>query len=205
MRFLTVLIILITVTVGQLLGQNLPTPSQAEGPYYPVEIPADHDWNLAQVEGRSRQAEGTLLELTGTVLDSTGTPVKGVTVEIWQTDSNGRYMHPTAPGTNRRDKNFQFYGEAVTDSAGIYRFLTILPELYGSRPRHIHVKVRSAEGRELLTTQFYFPDDPRVETDFLTRHLDDKLERLMVRITSVREEEGREIMKGEQDILLRQQ
>ena len=133
------------------------TPEQAEGPFYPVEIPADHDDDLTVVEGAAEPALGTRLELSGRLLRSDGSVVEGATVEIWQTDHQGIYLHPEDPGFPSLDPGFQGYGEAVTDADGRWSFRTILPNVYGNRPRHIHAKVRLGDD-ELLTTQIYFVD-----------------------------------------------
>ena len=131
------------------------TPAQQEGPYYPVEKPADHDNDLVQLAGAPTLAEGQILQFGGTIYDAQGYPLEGAVVEIWQTDAQGIYQHPGDAGTENRDRNFQFYGEAQTGPDGRYEFRTILPGLYEPRPRHIHVKVK-LDGQEILTTQFYF-------------------------------------------------
>ena len=43
-----------------------------------------------------------------------------------------------------------------------------MPALYPGRTRHYHVKVL-ATGRQLLTTQLYFPDEPGNRRDGLFR------------------------------------
>lgn len=101
------------------------------------------------------QAGGEPIIVTGQVLDTLGNPIPGAVVEFWQTDFQGIYDHPGDPGTQNRDQNFQFYGTSTVDEQGYYSFRTILPAEYGSRPPHIHVKVKQ-NGTELLTTQFYF-------------------------------------------------
>lgn len=131
------------------------TPAQAEGPFYPVEVPADRDADLTVVDGATGPAAGEPLIVEGQVLSIDGMPVEGAVVEIWQTDSQGVYLHPQDPGIAGRDEAFQGYGESVTDAAGEWSFRTILPELYGGRPRHIHAKVK-LDGETALTTQIYF-------------------------------------------------
>lgn len=103
-------------------------------------------------------AQGEVILVTGRVLDRNGDPLPGAAVEFWQTDASGVYDHPREPGTNRRDRGFQFYGTAIADADGRYVFRTIRPGYYAPRPRHIHVKVK-LDGRTLLTTQFYFEED----------------------------------------------
>ena len=131
------------------------TPFQQEGPFYPVELPADRDSDLTLVEGMPALAAGETLLIDGQLVTPDGTPVEGAVVEIWQTDDRGVYLHPQDPGIADRDLAFQGYGESVTDEAGSWTFRTILPELYGGRPRHIHAKVR-LDGETVLTTQIYF-------------------------------------------------
>ena len=145
-------------------AQLSPTVAQAEGPYYPVAKPVDRDHDLTMVAGQARGAQGEVMLLTGRVVTVSGAPVSGVIVGIWQTDHQGVYLHPGDPGYAGRDRAFQGYGESVTDAAGRYGFRPILPQLYGSRPRHVHVKVVRG-GRQLLTTQFYFAGGDRISTD----------------------------------------
>ena len=104
------------------------------------------------------QVGGDLVILSGVVMDVNGNPIEGAAVEIWQTDGNGVYDHPNDPGTNGRDRSFQFYGTSVTGADGIYSFRTLKPAAYGPRPPHIHLKVKH-NGATLLTSQFYFEED----------------------------------------------
>jgi protocatechuate 3,4-dioxygenase beta subunit len=103
-------------------------------------------------------AAGEVILVTGQVLDTNGAPLPGAAVEFWQTDASGIYDHPGDGGTDGRDRGFQFYGTSIADAEGRYVFRTVQPGYYEPRPRHIHVKVK-LDGRELLTTQFYFPED----------------------------------------------
>lgn len=135
------------------------TPSQTEGPYYPRPFPADADWNLLKAGDGTAVPAGVPLELSGVVVDKQGAAQPGLTVEIWQADSQGLYDHPRAPDTGKFDRAFQGYGRTTTDDDGIYRFLTLAPTPYTGRPPHIHVKIRR-DGEELLTTQLYIRDHP---------------------------------------------
>src|SRR5471032_1790213 len=102
-----------------------PTPEQTEGPFYPVQFPADTDNDLVQVRGQAAQAMGTVLHLEGRVLDLNGRPVEGALVEIWQSDAQGLYDHPRQPGRERRDSAFQGYGRLLVKADGNYRFRTL--------------------------------------------------------------------------------
>lgn len=142
------------------------TPSQTEGPFYPVELPADSDFDLL-TQGSTRYTQGQATWLEGTVTDRAGRPVQGAVVEIWQCDQQGHYRHP---GDRGADPAFQGFGRTGVGSAGEYRFRTIRPALYSGRTPHIHVKVKLGK-RELLTTQMYVAGDPNNERDFLWRRL----------------------------------
>lgn len=145
------------------------TPRQPEGPYYPTQKLADRDNDLTRV-GSGGPAQGQVLVLSGRLVDERNTPIPLARIEIWQTDHRGIYMHPDDSGTANRDRNFQFYGEANTDDAGRFNFRTILPGVYGSRPRHLHVKIVPQQGQG-LTTQLYFRGDERLSSDGIVRRL----------------------------------
>lgn len=135
------------------------TPSDSEGPYYPASRQKDEDNNLLQVAGQSKQAEGDVLNLRGVLLDTQGKPQKRAIIEIWQTDSKGRYKHPDDSSPGQRDPNFQYWGKAVTDADGAYSFKTLLPQHYSFRPPHIHFKVW-INSNVRLTSQLYFKNHP---------------------------------------------
>ena len=139
------------------------TPSQAEGPYYPVRFGDDTDANLMRV-GNGPAPEGEPLALSGRVLSTDGVPIAGARVEIWQCDAQGRYDHPRAPSHARFDRTFQGFGRTESDADGRYTFITMVPVPYTGRPPHIHVKVYR-DGREVLTTQLYIKDHPENGAD----------------------------------------
>lgn len=146
-----------------------PTPAQTEGPFYPVELPADTDFDLLR-NGGLAYPEGQPVWLEGSVTDLAGRPVAGAQVEIWQCDQAGHYHHPGDGG--RADRRFQGFGRVTVGQDGRYRFRTIRPAPYSGRTPHIHVKVRLG-GRELLTTQVYVAGEPGNAADFLWNALDE--------------------------------
>lgn len=143
------------------------TPSQTEGPFYPVAIPKDSDFDLLR-NGTLQYTGGQPAWVEGRVLDLRGQPVAGAQVEIWQCDEAGHYHHPGDGG--RADAAFQGFGRVTVGADGRYRFRTIKPVPYTGRTPHIHVKVK-LERRELLTTQLYVQGDPHNERDGLWRAL----------------------------------
>jgi len=140
-------------------SQSLKTPSDAEGPYYPVNWEGDIDSNLVQLADGQPYLDGTGLLLQGNVLRSDGTPAAGARVEIWQCDSKGRYRHPRDAGEAPAQDGFQGYGHTLTDAQGRYQFRTIKPVAYGSRPPHIHFRIRDQDTS--LTTQMYFEGETK--------------------------------------------
>ncbi|UCE30315.1 MAG: intradiol ring-cleavage dioxygenase [Burkholderiales bacterium] len=154
---------------------RVPTPSQAEGPFYPVEpIPLRSDL-VRRVPDRI--ADGTLLELSGQVLDLDGRPLAGARVEIWQCDNTGHYRHPRDSAPERLDPGFDGYGAQLTDRQGAYRFLTIMPVPYTGRPPHIHAKVHHPGG--VLITQIYLKGQ-EAERGFLSLLMGGDRSRLVI-------------------------
>lgn len=153
------------------------TPSDAEGPFYPVDIPADSDNDLLRVTNMDEVAPGQVAYVHGTVRNRAGQAIKGARVEIWQCDNGGVYHHPGDPG--KPDKRFQGFGAMVTDKNGNYHFRTLRPVPYAGRTPHIHYRV-SAPGFKRLTTQLYVNEEQDRNTkDFLyNRH--SKTERALV-------------------------
>jgi protocatechuate 3,4-dioxygenase, beta subunit len=143
------------------------TPSQTEGPFYPVAIPKDSDFDLLR-NGDQSYPNGQSTWVEGNISDLAGKPVAGALVEIWQCDHDGHYNHPGDGG--KADQRFQGFGRVAVGSDGSYRFRTMRPVPYTGRTPHIHVKVKLGK-RELLTTQLYVAGDPGNARDFLWRRL----------------------------------
>ena len=145
------------------------TPSQTEGPFYPVAIPKDSDFDLLR-NGDQNYPKGQSAWVEGNVSDMAGKPMAGAQVEIWQCDNDGHYHHPGDGG--KADQRFQGFGRVTVGSDGSYRFRTLRPVAYAGRTPHIHVKVKLGQ-RELLTTQLYVAGDAGNTRDFLWRSLNE--------------------------------
>jgi protocatechuate 3,4-dioxygenase beta subunit len=126
-----------------------PTPPQMEGPYFKPNSPR----RTALVDGST---PGTRLTVSGYVFGLACQPLGNVLLDFWQADVNGVYDNA----------GFRFRGHQFTDAAGAFTLTTIVPGLYPGRTRHLHVKAQ-APGRPVLTTQLYFPGEPRNSTDSL--------------------------------------
>lgn len=157
--------------VAQAKGDRLsPTPTEVEGPFYPVRAQKDRDFDLTRIEGRQESAQGRKIEIIGRTIDTGGRPVEGAIIELWQANAAGRYRHQRDPNPAATDENFQGWAIVPSGDKGEFRFKTIFPGAYPAssgwmRPPHIHFKIRKS-GLE-LTTQMYFPGHPLNERDLL--------------------------------------
>lgn len=131
------------------------TPADYEGPFYPITKQLDIDNNLTEIKGQDGVAKGDILNLSGIVVNTKGESLTDITIEIWQTDPQGRYKHPGDSTPGERDPYFQYWGAAATDNKGTFFFKTVLPGAYEPRPAHIHYKVLK-DGKVILTSQIYF-------------------------------------------------
>ncbi|MFE0800456.1 carbohydrate-binding protein [Streptomyces sp. NPDC058812] len=126
-----------------------PTPDQMEGPYFKPNSPLRT--NLV-----TPGTAGTRLTVSGYVFGRNCAPLPGVLLDFWQADNAGAYDMA----------GYTFRGHQFTDATGAFSLRTIVPGLYPGRTRHIHVKAQ-APGEPVLTTQLYFPGEPRNSTDAL--------------------------------------
>ena len=91
---------------------------------------------------------GVRLLIRGYVRHADCAPAGGARLDFWQADANGEYDL----------SGYRLRGYVQAGPDGQYQIETILPAVYGGRPRHIHVKVTPLDGGT-LTTQLYFPGD----------------------------------------------
>jgi protocatechuate 3,4-dioxygenase beta subunit len=123
------------------------TPAQTEGPYYTPNSPQ-------RASLLEPGITGTKILVTGTVLSTSCQPIARALLDFWHCDDNGGYDNA----------GYKLRGHQFTDDSGRYSLETIVPGLYPGRTRHFHVKVQ-APNKPILTTQLYFPDEPRNNSD----------------------------------------
>ena len=157
---------------GAFAEELIRTPRQTEGPFYPDKLPLDTDNDLIIVNDGLTPAVGDITYLSGRILDSRGEPIRNATVEIWQVDHEGIYLHSEGGSREKQDKNFQGFGRFATGSSGEYVFRTIKPVAYPGRTPHIHFAVK-IKGREKFTTQCYIQGEPKNEKDGVLRGIRD--------------------------------
>ncbi|MFM7751104.1 MAG: intradiol ring-cleavage dioxygenase [Opitutaceae bacterium] len=164
-------------TPGLFAEQLALTPRQTEGPFYPDRLPLDTDNDLLVVNDSATPAVGEVTWLGGRLLAGDGSPVRNATIEIWQCDHAGVYLHSRSGGDKtKRDANFQGFGRFVTGSTGEYVFRTIKPVPYPGRTPHIHVAVKR-RGRKELVSQCYIKGHPGNERDGVWRGIRDARQR----------------------------
>jgi protocatechuate 3,4-dioxygenase beta subunit len=162
---------------GLFAEQLVLTPPQTEGPFYPDRLPLDTDNDLVIVNDSTTPAVGEVTWLGGRLLTAAGSPIRNATIEIWQCDSTGVYLHTKTGGDKaRRDAHFQCFGRFVTGSTGEYVFRTIKPVPYPGRTPHIHLAVK-LKGRKELVTQCYIKGHPGNERDGVWKRIADPRQR----------------------------
>ncbi len=128
-----------------------PTPPETAGPFFTPNSPA-------RASLREPGMRGAPLVVEGRVVTRGCRPVGGALLDFWQADDRGEYDNV----------GFRLRGHQFADADGRFRLETIVPGVYPGRTRHIHVRVQAPAGR-LLTTQLYFPGEPRNRIDGLFR------------------------------------
>jgi protocatechuate 3,4-dioxygenase beta subunit len=168
-------------TVPGLFAEQLTlTPRQTEGPFYPDKLPLDTDNDLVVMNDSLTPAVGEITWLGGKLLTAAGSPIRNATIEIWQCDSTGVYLHTKTGGdVAKRDIHFQCFGRFVTGSTGEYVFRTIKPVPYPGRTPHIHAAVK-IKGKKELVSQCYIKGHPGNAKDGVLNRITDPRERAAV-------------------------
>ena len=127
------------------------TLASVPGPYFKPDSPERGNFIDAKSGGHP-------ITLEGRVLSRSCQPVAHALLDLWHADQDGLYD----------EDGFRYRGHIYSDTQGRYRFHTIEPAVYPGRTRHFHFKVQ-APGRSVLTTQLFFPGEPRNQVDQLFR------------------------------------
>ncbi|MFV1984931.1 MAG: protocatechuate 3,4-dioxygenase [Thiohalomonadales bacterium] len=161
------------------------TPSEIEGPFYPLVAQQDKDFDLTKIEGRSGTALGQVINIKGRIIDTQGKPVSGVIIDLWQANAAGRYRHKKDLNNYiPLDPNFQGWAIIQSDDKGEFRIKTIFPGSYPAgknliRTPHIHLKITKKKYKP-LTTQMYFENNDLNDSDFLLKKKSAKEKKLMM-------------------------
>jgi Dioxygenase len=128
-------------------GKGGQTEAQTEGPFFEPDSPEKADFT-------GDVSKGTPIVLTGAVVTTDCRPIERALLDVWHADADGEYDN----------SGYRLRGHFFTDDRGGYTLRTIVPGLYPGRTRHFHFKVQPPGG-SVLTTQLYFPGEPRNQQD----------------------------------------
>ena len=119
---------------------------------------------------------GQRLFISGTVKQNDcEDSISGSLIELWQANDEGCYgIVEDCDTGNPENDYFNLRGKFFSDSNGDYSFESILPGYYGSRPRHLHIKITTPD-EEVLVSQLYFANDPYCENDQWCQDANDRI------------------------------
>ncbi|MDA9361868.1 hydroxyquinol 1,2-dioxygenase [Ascidiaceihabitans sp.] len=124
-----------------------------------------------------RHYPGPILVAQGVIQNTEGAPIKGATIDIWQTAPNGLYS-----SQDPEQDTYSFHGIQTVEDDGRYGFSTVKPVSYevptdgpggalleatgrhAWRPSHLHFIVK-AEGYRTLVSEVFAGDDPYLDQD----------------------------------------
>ena len=142
-----------------------PTPSR----FFAADISMPDNFvtsnNLAKKVGSFYRAFGEIIFLQGTLTDSFNVPIEGAVIEIWQTNSAGKYHTLLEPDSEYIDPYFNMSGRTITDNLGNYHFITIMPGTNPGRAPHINMNIYHQKFGK-IQTEMYFEDHPYNPTDY---------------------------------------
>ncbi len=121
--------------------------------------------NLAKKVGSFYRAFGEVIFIQGTLTDSFDVPITGAIIEIWQTNSAGKYHTLLDKNSEYIDKYFNMSGRTLTDNLGNYSFITIMPGSSQGRAPHINFNVYHPKFGK-LEAEMYFEKHPYNESDY---------------------------------------
>jgi protocatechuate 3,4-dioxygenase beta subunit len=129
-----------------------PTPPATAGPFFTPNSPL-------RTSLREKGVPGVPIVLTGHVVSRGCEPVAGAMLDFWHADGDGEYDN----------EGFRCRGHQFADAGGRFRLESVVPGLYPGRTRHFHVKVQAPRRGRVLTTQLFFPNEPRNQRDGIFR------------------------------------
>jgi protocatechuate 3,4-dioxygenase beta subunit len=134
---------------GRLIaGTTCPlTPRQTEGPFY-------FDPRLVRRDIREGRPDERLRLRLQVVGAEDCAPALRARVDIWHCDPAGVY---SGYDSERSAGETWLRGTQLADADGVVAFETLYPGWYEGRATHVHCKVRTPDGREVVS-QIYFPD-----------------------------------------------
>jgi protocatechuate 3,4-dioxygenase, beta subunit len=145
--------------IPDIFSPKSPTPNRKYTNNYLIPKKFHTTNNLVRKTGSFYQAQGEIIFVKGQVTDSFGVPISGAVIEIWQTNSIGKYQSILPDDSDFIDENFTGSGRVVTDNLGNYNFITIFPGSYLDRAPHINLNIYHDQFG-VIETEIYFEDHP---------------------------------------------
>ena len=137
------------------------TASQTVGPYFSIGLSYRNSTSVCSENG-----PGEHLEIVGRVLDGEGMIVPDAQLEIWQADSEGRFVGFDTGQTGVVAEDFAGFARIPTDCDGGFRLHTIRPGAVAgpggvNQAPHVVVLLSMRGLLRNLITRIYFEDDAR--------------------------------------------
>jgi protocatechuate 3,4-dioxygenase alpha subunit len=156
------------------------TPSQTVGPFFAYGLTpkgrnkwdpnGTYSWKETAGDNLiTPDATGQKIHIEGCISDGDGAPINDAMLEIWQADSQGRYLHARGQAP-RPNAKFTGFGRSATDRQGVFGFDTIKPgAVLGAdgKPQapHIVFCIFSRGMLRQVYTRLYFSDEAANATD----------------------------------------
>jgi protocatechuate 3,4-dioxygenase alpha subunit len=150
------------------------TPSQTVGPFFAYGLTpkgrnkwdpnGTYSWKETAGDNLiTPDATGQKIHIEGCISDGDGAPINDAMLEIWQADSQGRYLHARGQAP-RPNAKFTGFGRSATDRQGLFGFDTIKPgAVMGAdgKPQapHIVFCIFSRGMLRQIYTRLYFSDE----------------------------------------------
>jgi catechol 1,2-dioxygenase len=169
--------VFLEVSVDQVDNNGrLGTITTIEGPFYVTDAPA---MKSPCVLPHRPDEPGPVLFFSGKLRSSSGEPLPGAILDLWQSDTHGRYSHFDIP---KSDAPYNLRARVIADHEGKFDVQTWLPGPYeipkagptgallaalgrhAWRPAHLHMRVEHS-GYRALTTQLFLKRDPWLDSD----------------------------------------
>ncbi|CAF1068552.1 unnamed protein product [Rotaria sordida] len=158
---------------------NNPKPTNATestvlGPFY-----TDDAQDVANGDSIASPGKGEICLVLSTIKDTKGNPIEGAKIDVWETDSNGRYDNqyderdrPDMRGRLTSNKNGEFFFKCVKPvsypipSDGPAGKLLETLHRPARRPAHIHFRIYAPNSTyDDLVTALYIRGDPYESND----------------------------------------
>jgi protocatechuate 3,4-dioxygenase beta subunit len=139
--------------------------------------------NLRRKTGSGFFSAGRVMIINGRLLDAACTPISSATINIWQTDSYGKYLHEAHMMEDSDDNNYDQYfsgtGSATTDNLGYFSFITVFPGSHENRAPHIKFMVQHRDFID-FQTEMFFSDYEENDKDPVLQKVESSLRPLLM-------------------------